>query len=192
MSNDDKTPQTTVKGQANKSSNIGDPKKNTLKQIIKNRALLAAGLGFMPVPGLNLISTTAIQISMVQSIASLCKEEFKSNPDMYTLKTDKYWIKNIITSVLGGLAGSGGSGVLAKGLLNVPLVGLPLAALTGPALHGITTYAVGHMFFCYFDSGDGFLKANTDAFAQWFEEGIKEAREKLGDFIAGKQKTAMF
>jgi uncharacterized protein (DUF697 family) len=194
MTKSDGTTQTKVTGQADESGNISAEAKNTIEQIIKNRALLAAGLGLMPVPGLNLISTTAIQISMVQSIASSCKKTLHEK-GIYAVKMDKYWIKNIITSVLGGLAGTGGSGVLVKGLLNVPLAGLSLAALTGPALHGITTYAVGHMFFRYFDSpfdsSKGFVRINADAFANWFEEGIKEARKKLGNFVAGKQETAM-
>jgi uncharacterized protein (DUF697 family) len=137
-----------------------------VQAIVKNRSLLAAGLGVVPIPVFNFVSATAVQIAMVQSITRL-----------YNIEVKKSWIKNIIASVLGGVAATGLSGVAAKGLAAVPLVGTPLAVLSAPALNGLTTYAIGYMFIRYFESGEGFLKTNTKALGSWFKEGFKEGRE---------------
>jgi len=155
---------------------IDDVTRAKVQDIIKNRALLAAGLGLVPVPGFNFVSATAIQIAMVQSITKLCNIEVK-----------KSWIKNIISSVLGGIASTGLSQFAANGLINVPLVGTSLAVISAPALNGLTTYALGYMFLRYFESADGFLKTNFEALGSWFKEGFKEGREKLGGAISGKQ-----
>jgi len=155
---------------------IDDATRAKVQEIIKNRALLAAGLGLVPVPGFNFVSTTVIQIAMVQSITKLCNIEVK-----------KSWIKNIISSVLGGITSTGLSQFAACGLGSVPMIGNSLAVISAPAINGLTTYAIGHMFLRYFESEDGFLKTNFKALGNWFKEGFKEAREKLGGAISGKQ-----
>jgi uncharacterized protein (DUF697 family) len=150
-----------------------------IEQLINKRAWLAAGLGIVPVPLFNFASTTAVQISLVQSISKYYGNEVK-----------KSWIKNILTSVLGGLASTGGGGFLSTGLAGIPLVGLPLSVLSAPALNGITTYAVGYMFVRYFESDKGLIKANASAFGAWFKDGFKQGRTKLGTAIAGKAESA--
>lgn len=150
-----------------------------IEAIIKNRSLLAAGFGIVPIPALNLVSVTAVQIAMVQAITRL-----------YNIEAKKSWIKNIISSVLGGVVTTGGSGVLAGGLAAAPLVGASLSVLTAPALNGFTTYAIGYMFVRYFESSDGILKTNAKALGGWFKEGFKQGREKVGGVIAGKPEAA--
>jgi uncharacterized protein (DUF697 family) len=150
-----------------------------IESIIKNRSLLAASMGIVPIPVFNLASVTVVQIAMVQSISRL-----------YNIEVKKSWIKNILASILGGLVTTGGSRFVAKGLVAVPLLGVPLAVLTAPALNGLTTYAIGYMFVRYFESDDGFLKTNFKALGGWFKDGFKEGREKLGGTIAGKTETA--
>ncbi|MDR2738990.1 MAG: DUF697 domain-containing protein [Treponema sp.] len=149
--------------------------KARVQEIIKNRSLLAAGFGILPVPVFNFVSATAVQLVMVQSISKL-----------YNIEVKKSLIKNIITSVLGGLTTTGLSGVAIRGLGAAPLVGTSLAVLSTPALNGLTTYAIGYMFVRYFESPDGFLKTNAKALGTWFKEGFKEGREKLGGAIVGK------
>jgi uncharacterized protein (DUF697 family) len=149
-----------------------------VEEIVKNRSLLAAGIGLVPVPVFNMVSATAIQVSMVQSITRL-----------YNVEVKKSWIKNLIASVLGGLGAAALSGTAARSLGAAPLVGASLAALSAPAMNGLTTYAIGYMFIRYFESPEGFLKANARALGGWFAEGFKDGREKLGDVIAGKTQT---
>jgi uncharacterized protein (DUF697 family) len=147
-----------------------------IEEVIKNRSLLAAGLGIVPIPVFNLASVTAVQISMVQAITRLSNIEVK-----------KSWIRNIISSVLGGLTTTGVSGALAGSLGIAPLIGNSLAVLSAPALNGLTTYALGYMFVRYFNSNEGFLKTNTQALRDWFKEGFAQGREKLGGAIAGNK-----
>ena len=147
-----------------------------VQEVIKNRALLAAGLGLVPIPVFNFVSATAIQVAMVQSITRLCNVEVK-----------KSWIKNIISSVLGGIASTGLSGCTTQAVGAVPVVGTALAVISTPAVNGLTTYALGYMFLRYFESEDGFLKTNFKALGNWFKEGFSDGREKLGGAISGKQ-----
>jgi uncharacterized protein (DUF697 family) len=188
MSENDETIENNVADQINVTG-INKALRAQFKQIIKSKSLLAAGLGLIPIPGFNLVSSTAIQISMVQSMIGAYDNSHRHNGKPVMLM-DKHWIKTIITSVLGGLVGVGGTGILAKGLLNVPLAGFSLAALTGPGIHGITTYAIGHMFICFFDSQES-AKANAGVFFTWFMEGIGEACKEIGHVVTGKQEMSM-
>jgi len=158
---------------------IDDATRAKVQEIIKNRALLAAGLGLVPVPFFNFASATVVQIAMVQSITKLCNIEVK-----------KSWIKNIISSVLGGFTSVGLSGLAAGTLGAAPIVGTSLAVISAPAVSGLTTYAIGYMFLRYFESEEGFLKTNFKALGNWFKEGFKEGREKLGGAISGNQQPA--
>ena len=145
------------------------------EEIIKARSLVAAGLGIVPFPVFNLVSATAVQISMVQSLTRL-----------YNIEVKKSWIKNVISSVLGGCASTGLAGLSAGTLGAAPVVGASLVVLSAPVLNGITTYAIGYMFVRYFESPDGFLKTNFKALGEWFKEGFRTGREKLGGAISGK------
>ena len=149
-----------------------------VEEIIKKHSFTAAGLGIVPVPFFNFFSVSAVQISMVQAIARL-----------YNVAEKKSSIKNIIASVLGGLGATGISGLSIAKLSVVPVIGGSLAAFSAPALNGFSTYAIGYMFVKYYESPDGFIKANAHALTEWFKEGFKEGREKLGDAISGKAKT---
>jgi len=144
-------------------------------EIIKKHSFTAAGLGIIPVPFFNFFSVSAVQISMVQAIARL-----------YNVAEKKSSIKNIIASVLGGLGATGISGFSMLKLGAIPVIGGSLAAFSAPALNGFSTYAIGYMFAKYYESPDGFIKANAHALTEWFKEGFKEGREKLGEAISGK------
>jgi uncharacterized protein (DUF697 family) len=146
-----------------------------VERTIKKHSFLAAGLGVVPIPVFNLLSVTVIQINMVQTITRI-----------YNVEEKKSWIKNVIASVLGGLSATD-IGCLAMGKLKFfPMIGSSLAAFSSPALNGFSTYAIGYMFARYYQSPDGFLKANAKALTEWFKEGFKEGREKLGNAISGK------
>jgi uncharacterized protein (DUF697 family) len=145
-----------------------------IEEIIKKHSFLAAGLGIIPVPFFNLFSVTAIQMNMVQVITRL-----------YNVEVKKSSIKNIIASALGGLGATGIAGLTVEKIITVPVIGGSLVAFTGPALNGLTTYAIGYMFARYYESSDGFVKANANALTEWFKEGFKEGREKLGGAISG-------
>ncbi|MDR0447150.1 MAG: YcjF family protein [Treponema sp.] len=165
-----------VKGEVNK---IHATSRAKAEEIVKARALLAAGLGIVPIPVFNFASATAIQIAMTQSLTRI-----------YNVEVKKSWIKNIISSVLGGFATTGLTG-LSVGTLGVaPVVGTSLAVLSAPAMNGLTTYALGYMFIRYFESPDGFLKTNVNALGGWFKEGFKSGREKLGGAISGNTQPA--
>ena len=149
------------------------------EELIKARALLAAGLGIVPGPIFNFASASVVQMTMVQSLTRI-----------YNIEAKKSWIKNIISSVLGGFTSSIATDCSIAVLGSAPVVGASLAVLSAPALNGLTTYALGHMFIRYFESPDGFLKANGKALGEWFKEGFTSGREKLGGAISGKAQAA--
>lgn len=151
------------------------PSDEEVGSIIKNRVYASMAAGVVPVPFFNFAAESAIQIEMVRAVAKAYGVTFKES-----------WVKNIISSVVGGAASTMISKPLSEAfLIGVPVVGLPLAVLTQPAMNGITTYAIGHMFARHFAAGGNLEDADSEGMTKRFKDGVKEARQWVGERIAG-------
>ncbi len=146
-----------------------EPSENELKaeQIISRHVYGSAAAGLIPIPIVDLISLSSIQLNMVRRLANLYGVDFK---------------KDLAKSMVGALVGSS-LPVLAAGnpflsLIKVfPIVGHSFAAATLPVFGGAAAYAVGKVFVQHFESGGTFLSfdpAKVQAhFAERYQEGKK-------------------
>lgn len=138
------------------------------RRIIKNRVIVSAGLGLVPVPLVDLVGLTTIQLEMLARLTKLYDVPFR---------------KNVGKSLIAGLVG----GVLPVSIMPgtfsllkaVPLIGWATGAATMSILGGAATYAIGKVFVSHFEAGGTLLNFNPEAmkeyFAEQFEEGKKVA-----------------
>lgn len=136
--------------------------------IINKYVPWSMGAGFVPVPLLDVVALTGIQVKMLSEISAVYGQPFSENRG-----------KSIVISLLGGL----GSTSLAAGALGslvkaLPGIGMWVGAATLPVVAGSITYAVGKVFVQHFESGGTFLNFDSmearKAFVQKFEEGKQE------------------
>ena len=134
------------------------------KRIIKNRVIASAGLGLIPMPLIDVVGLSSIQLEMVSKLAKLYDIPFRKNVG-----------KSIIASLVGGVFPVSmvpGSLSLLK---TVPFIGWATGAATMSVVGGATTYAVGKVFVQHFEAGGNLLNfdpvAMKEYFAQQFEEG---------------------
>lgn len=129
------------------------------------------GVGIIPVPLIDIASTTAMQLMMLRDISAIYDIPFSSNRG-----------KSIIASLLGGM----GSYSLARGiggsvLKLIPFVGHVVGFVSFAIMSGATTYAVGKVFIQHFESGGTFLDLDPEEvkayFAEQFAKGKKVAEE---------------
>jgi len=133
--------------------------------IIRQNVLWAAGGGLIPVPILDVVAITAVELKMLKELASVYGVSFREDQ-----------AKSILASLLAGLGAPLIGGVLAGTLGKaIPVVGYLTAIFAVPGSAAAFTYAVGKVFVQHFASGGTFLdfdpKKVRQHFAREFQEG---------------------
>jgi predicted flap endonuclease-1-like 5' DNA nuclease len=151
------------------------------KQIVKNSELWAMGVGVIPVPVVDLVGLTAVQVNMVSQL-SRC----------YGVPLTDNGAKTAIAAILGGFIPTRIAWGGARSLLKaVPVVGPLAAALMMPSFAVASTRIVGRLFVRHFESGGTLLDFDPGVFRQKLrrelekEEPPEAAPEAAGAEAAG-------
>ena len=154
-----------------------DPETGESLPIIVNRsinrhALWAAGASMIPIPMIEVVTNTTMQIHM---IAQLC--------DHYGVKFSDQAVKAAIGTFVGVVVPVGGIGTSAYlATRSVPVLGPVLGFTTAPLLAGGMTWAIGRVFAWHFDRGGTMTDFNAESATARFRR----------EFEAGKRFTRQF
>lgn len=113
------------------------------REIVKTHSAYAAAAGFIPMPFVDVVAITGVQVKMIQS---LC--------DYYELEFNEQLAKGLIASI----AASAGATTIAYGagrslMKSIPVIGTIGAMATMPAAAYGATYAIGEVFAKHFANG---------------------------------------
>jgi uncharacterized protein (DUF697 family) len=132
--------------------------------IMKNRMMWSAGAGLFPIPVVDMVALSGIQLEMLYSFSKLYDVPFRKDIG-----------KSVIASLLGSVLPTGMAPGLASLIKAIPLIGQTTGALTMSIVGGASTYAVGKIFIQHFEAGGTFLDFNPakvkDHFAELYEKG---------------------
>lgn len=139
-----------------------------VKKLIKRYAAVSGGLGFIPVPVLDVASISSAQYAMIRDIA-----------EIYGYESTKERTRVIVSSILGGslptvLAAAGG-GSLVK---SIPFVGTIAGAVLVPAMASAVTIALGRVFSEHFETGGTLLDIDADKLRAHFKAELEAAKLK--------------
>ena len=147
-----------------------DGRKAETDRMIRNHVYGAMGVGLIPVPVVDFLALTGIQVRLLYKLAKFYGVEFSKNR-----------AKGIISALIGSFVPVAAAGPLASMIKIVPIIGQTTGALTMLVTGGACTYAVGQVFVQHFESGGTFLDFNPETvrvyFAEQFKEGQKVAAE---------------
>jgi uncharacterized protein (DUF697 family) len=134
-------------------------------KIIRENMLWASGGGLIPVPLLDMVAITAVEVKMLKELSALYELPFK-----------EHQVKSILASLLAGVGAPAlGAAVTASLFKSVPILGAVSGFIAIPGAAAAFTYAVGKVFLQHFASGGTFLdfdpKKVREHFARQFEEG---------------------
>jgi uncharacterized protein (DUF697 family) len=134
-------------------------------RIVRQNMLWAAGGGLIPVPMVDIVAITAVELKMLKELSALYDVPFKEDQ-----------VKSILASLLAGLGSPALGAVIAVSLVKfVPILGAVSGYFAVPGAAAAFTYAVGKVFIQHFASGGTFLdfdpKKVREHFARQFEEG---------------------
>jgi uncharacterized protein (DUF697 family) len=138
--------------------------------LVRKNTYITAGVGILPIPVLDLVALTGIQLNMLYRLSKL-----------YNVPFSREAAKSIIGTLVGGSGAACLAGPTFSLLKAVPLVGSAVGGLTLAVVGGASTYALGKVFIQHFESGGTFLTFDPMAvraeFAKFQEEGRKVAAE---------------
>lgn len=138
------------------------------RSLIKKYAAVSAGLGLIPVPGLDIASVSSAQYALIRDLAEL-----------YGYQSSKEHIRVILGSLLGGAlpvaVTATGIGSVIK---SVPFVGTIAGMVLMPSLAAASTLAVGRVFSQHFESGGTLLDINVDKMREHFKTEFEAAKLK--------------
>ena len=144
-------------------------------RMIKNHVYGAMGVGLIPLPVVDFLALTGIQIRLLYKLSKFYGVDFSK---------DK--AKSIISALIGSFVPVAAAGPIASMIKIVPIIGQTVGALTMLVTGGACTYALGNVFVQHFESGGTFLDFEPEKVKAYFAEQFKEGQK----FAAEIKKTA--
>jgi uncharacterized protein (DUF697 family) len=124
---------------------------------IRYYAAWSAGAGVVPVPLVDTLLVTGVQLQMLRKLAGI-----------YGVRYPEDLAKALVASLLGGvLPGTLGTG-LGHLLGMVPVIGPIFGFVTKPAMAAAATYAIGRVFAEHFDLGGTLLTFDPEKVRGYF------------------------
>lgn len=146
-------------------------------ETLRNHILGALGVGLIPIPIVDLVALTGIQLNLVRKLAN-----------EYDIPFSEDKVKSILASLIGGSIPLTFSYTFASLIKGLPLIGQTTGALAMPILAGATTYAVGKVFNQHFASGGTFLTFDPEKVKDYYAKMFKEGQDVSANLNKGKKK----
>jgi uncharacterized protein (DUF697 family) len=140
-----------------------DGRKAYTADLIKKHALGAAGIGLIPMPGVDFVALTALQVNLLRKLS-----------DFYGVAFTEEIGKKVVGALAGGYAPVALALPVASMLKAIPVIGMTTGILAMSAVAGASTYAVGKVFVQHFESGGTFLNFDPAAVREYYREQFKE------------------
>ena len=137
-------------------------KDKLVDDIIRNHVLWAIGGGLIPIPVVDLVAVTGVQVDMIRQIAKAYDQSLSDSQA-------KVWI----SALSGGIAARLGAGALKL----IPGIGSVLGGVSMSIMSGASTYAVGQVLRRHFSTGGSAYDFNADNFKDYFQDQIKKGKE---------------
>jgi len=132
--------------------------------IIKKNILVSMGMGLIPIPMVDIIAITGVQLNMLRRLAKI-----------YEVPFNEHKVKSTLSALVGGGVTAPIAGTLLSLTKVIPVVGQFIGLVSMPVTAGATTFAVGKVFNQHFASGGTFLTFDPEKvrayYASMFEEG---------------------
>jgi len=147
-----------------------DDKKQSAEQVVRQHVIWAVGAGLVPVPVVDFLAVTGIQVDLIKQLCTLWGVGFEES-------TGKVWV--------GALTGGAVARIGASALKALPGFGTLLGGLSMSLASGASTYAVGQVIMKHLEAGGTMQNLDVDEakrrYADAYEKGkdvAKEAAEK--------------
>ncbi len=150
-----------------------DELSNLANECIKKHSIYAAAGGLIPIPFIEMATSSTIQLRMIAQLS-----------DIYDIRFSENAVKNAMGTLVATVLPVAGAAMIATNLFrSVPVIGTAVSILAVPTLGAASTYALGKVFTAHFASGGTTLNFNAEAAKTAFKEKYEEGKRKASEFI---------
>jgi uncharacterized protein (DUF697 family) len=140
------------------------------RSIVRRYMFGNAAIGLVPIPIVDLVALTGVQIKMVQALAEHYGVDFKADV-----------VKSSLISLVSGLGAlTVGAGLALSAFKLLPIGGITAAVFSLPAASAALTYAVGRVYIMHFEAGGTLLDFDPQKMHAYFRDsyqtGLKVAK----------------
>jgi uncharacterized protein (DUF697 family) len=144
-------------------------------RIIKEHVIWSVGAGLVPLPILDIVAVSAVQLDMLRQLAKLHGIPF-------TESEGKAWVS--------ALAGNLVARVGANALKLIPGVGTLLGGVSMSILAGASTYAIGQVAVGHFEHGGTFADIDMSSARRAYEEELERGK-KVAQNLSSEKKDVI-
>jgi uncharacterized protein (DUF697 family) len=153
---------------------INQNKRAKADKIVQNNVLWTVGAGFIPIPIVDMVAVTAIQVDMIKKISELYEVNF-SDANL------KSWISTLSGSVISRFG--------ADAIKFIPGIGSVIGGISVAVLSGASTYAVGQVFIEHFENGGDFSNFQVEGFVDFYKKQFERGKAFVEDLQGKKDKA---
>lgn len=156
-------------------TNLPEGREERLEKIAKNHILASMGLGLIPVPLVDMVALTGVQLNMIRKISADYNIPFKQERG-----------KSIISALIGGLFSLEVGITLASAIKCIPVIGQTVGAVTMPIISGASTYAIYKVFVQHFEAGGTILDLDPAKVKSFFSEQFTQGKKAAAHMKAAE------
>ena len=147
--------------------------------VVDKYAKWSFGVGLIPVPVVDLVALTGVQMKMIDEISKVYGESFSEHK-----------LRSTIGSLLGAaLPQSVGRTGVSSLIKSIPVFGSIVGMVTMPAMSAAATYAIGTLFVKHFESGGTFLNLDIKSMTAQVKDIAAKYRKKKDTDVDAEQPT---
>lgn len=140
-------------------------RESSASNLVRRFTAYAAGTSLIPMPLLDVIATSGVQVKMVRDLSKLYDLEFS---------------QDVAKSIISSLVGTLGAQYVAMGASSmvkvVPFVGQLASIVVAPGLAGAITYGLGRVFMRHFEMGGTLLTFDVDQMREYFKAEVENGK----------------
>jgi len=139
--------------------------------IIKRHVLFSSGAGLIPVPIVDVVAVTAIQLDMIKQLCKLFGQNYQDS-------SGKAFVGTLTGTTLTRIAAAN----VGSFLKVIPIIGTTLGGITVSAFSGATTYAIGQVLSQHFATGGSMNEFDEEELKAFFEDQLKKGKELVKEW----------
>ena len=151
-------------------------KEKNIEKLISEHVGFSMVAGAIPIPVLDVLAVSAIQIDMLKQMAKI-----------YEIDFDDEIGKSLVSSIVGSTIGTSIGRLGASAVKAIPGIGTILGIGSQVALAGVTTFAIGNVYNDHFSNHQPLKDFNLNNIKDAFDDFLKKGKEFVDD-IQKKQK----
>lgn len=134
--------------------------------VVKNHVLWSMGAGLIPIPVIDFVAVTGVQLDMLRNLSRLYGHDFSES-------SAKSWISALSGTYLARLG--------AQAVKAIPGIGSIIGGVSMSVLSGASTYAVGKVFVRHFETGGNFFDFDPQKFKDFYKEQFERGKNVAKD-----------